>query len=303
MAAFKASTVPHNFVDHVGKTFGMLEVLGRAPGKPRQTARWFCRCKCGNVRDFAASHLVAGVSTNCGCMSRRKAALDQTRHGRSRSSIHRIWLKMKQRCHSPNGSSYRNYGARGIRVCDLWRWSFEDFLKDMGERPKGMSIDRIDNDGDYCPMNCRWATPKEQSRNTRRNVLLTFDGRTMTVVAWSEATGIKAATIEMRLAQGWTTEDALTRPVQYQRPSELMDRTKPGKARGERNARSKLTLAKIQEIRQKRASGRHWDSLAEEYGLHESTIIRALSGKSWRHAQPSVTATIQDGTTMFPPES
>jgi hypothetical protein len=123
------------------------------------------------------------------------------------------WISMRQRCQNPNHTAYANYGGRGIKVCERWS-SFEDFLADMGERPEGCSLDRIDGDGDYEPGNVRWASSKTQSRNWRdANNLVTFDGRTQPLASWSEEFGIEHHTLQYRLRAGWSAEKALTTPV------------------------------------------------------------------------------------------
>jgi len=123
------------------------------------------------------------------------------------------WVAMKQRCSEGKTCSI-NYWDRGIRVCQQWEDSFEAFHRDMGNAPSPWhSIDRINNDGDYTPENCRWATPKEQLNNTRVTVVLDYDGKKKTLTEWSSITGFKKTTIQMRLARGWSVKDALTKPL------------------------------------------------------------------------------------------
>lgn len=135
----------------------------------------------------------------------------------SNTRTYRCWQDMKQRCLNPNAQAYKDYGARGITVCDLWKDSFDNFLADMGEAPEGMSLDRIENDRGYSPDNCRWATQKQQNRNHRGCVFIEYQGRRMTIVEWSELTGISAKTLHARYAKGWGIDDIFriekTRPV------------------------------------------------------------------------------------------
>lgn len=134
-------------------------------------------------------------------------------HGRSHDPIYYIWQLMLARCYSASRSNYHRYGGRGITVCARWRRSFEAFLADMGERPPGMSLDRIDNNGNYEPGNCRWATRKQQARNTRANRLITHDGKTQTAMEWCEEYGLNFRTFTNRLDRdGRTVEEAL-KPV------------------------------------------------------------------------------------------
>lgn len=142
--------------------------------------------------------------------------------GGKKSTTYSIWSSMKDRCLNSKHRRYARYGGRGIRVCDRWL-SFESFLLDMGERPKGLSLERIDNDGDYQPGNCRWATNQEQSLNRRSNRRLTFNGKTQTVKEWSLELGFKKNLIKDRLRIGWTVEQALTVPPGKKRRSANWD--------------------------------------------------------------------------------
>jgi len=127
---------------------------------------------------------------------------------------------MKQRCLNPNDVSFHIYGGRGVKVCERWIHSFANFMTDMGERPAETSIDRIDNNGDYEPANCRWSTQLEQQRNRRSNVVLEFQGESMCISAWAEKIGIKRKTLEKRLnCHGFTVEEALTLPLRARRQS------------------------------------------------------------------------------------
>jgi len=128
-------------------------------------------------------------------------------HGKISPTYH-TWTGMKDRCGNRKNKRFHRYGARGISVCDRWE-SFENFLADMGEKPPGMSLDRIDNNGNYCPENCRWATGKQQARNKSNNTLMTHAGKTQTMQEWSEELGITSSTISWRLQRGWSDEQCL----------------------------------------------------------------------------------------------
>ena len=131
-----------------------------------------------------------------------------------RTPEYRCWQSIRDRCYNPNNRDYAMYGGRGIAVCKRWRESSAAFLADMGPKPSPEhSIDRIDNDGDYSPENCRWATPAEQARNRKSSRLLTHNGETMTVAEWAERLAIKPGTLSMRLSYGWSVEKAVTTPV------------------------------------------------------------------------------------------
>ncbi len=133
-------------------------------------------------------------------------------HGLAGSVTYRSWHDMRQRCNNPNDKQYPDYGGRGITVCKRWR-IFTNFLADMGEMPSGHSIDRVDNDAGYCKENCRWATRTEQNRNTRRNVTLTYQGKTLCIAGWGELLGVNYRTLLSRVNAGWAVEDALTKPT------------------------------------------------------------------------------------------
>jgi hypothetical protein len=135
-----------------------------------------------------------------------------TVRGRRASSTYNSWRAMAVRCSDPSCRNYGRYGARGITVCERWR-KFENFLADMGERPKGTTLDRVNSNGNYDPGNCRWATPKSQARNRQSNRLLSFRGETRCATEWAELLGINRTTIERRLHYGWPIERALTHPV------------------------------------------------------------------------------------------
>lgn len=137
----------------------------------------------------------------------------QIKHGHSPkhgklSPTYQSWSAMKQRCLNPNSADYFRYGGRGIQICDSWR-EFEAFLRDMGERPEGATLDRVDVNGNYEPGNCRWATCKQQGRNRRDNRLLAYNGKTQTLTEWAEEIGISRTSLTSRLSQGWSLERCL----------------------------------------------------------------------------------------------
>ena len=139
-----------------------------------------------------------------------KAGDWKTTHGASKTRTYQAWHQMRQRCLNPRHRAYPSYGGRGITICQRWLDSFEAFLEDLGEPPDNRSLDRIDNDGNYEPGNCRWASRSEQQRNKRDNRLVTYDGMTKCLTEWAEDTGIDRATIRGRLRRGWTVAAALT---------------------------------------------------------------------------------------------
>ena len=198
-----------------GQRFGRLVAL-RDVGRSGQSRLrlWLCECECGKMATVASGNLRSGHTQSCGCIQYERCAeantATKTTHGMTDTLEYATWTAMKTRCLNPNASNYHLYGSRGITICPEWIDSFEAFYADMGPRPSpDYSIDRIDNDGPYSPDNCRWATQQEQRRNSRQNVMLTYNGRTMCVVAWAEQLGLGCDAIRYRLRHGWPTEKVL----------------------------------------------------------------------------------------------
>jgi hypothetical protein len=198
-------------IDLTGRRYGRLTVTGFA-GRLKTEMRWACVCDCGGQKVVGRSNLIGGRTVSCGCWQAVARAKTNVVHGQSKTLVHRVWRQMLARCHSPEDSGYHNYGGRGIYVCERWRASFVNFIADMGPRPAGMTLDRVDNDGPYAPENCRWATNAEQSRNRRTNRNLIFRGQTRCVSDWAAIVGVSATTICRRLDGGMSIEDALTKP-------------------------------------------------------------------------------------------
>lgn len=154
------------FIDRTGCVFGDLTVLYRAANRGKH-AYWACECVCGRIAEVKGDHLKSGAIHSCGCDNRRKSSRHSISANGRPSPTYKSWQSMIERTSNPKHQAWRYYGGRGITVCDEWR-TFANFLADMGERPDGLSLDRIDNDGDYRPRNCRWATTLEQNNNKRQ---------------------------------------------------------------------------------------------------------------------------------------
>ena len=168
-------------LDLTGQQFGRLTVIERIANDKRGSTRWLCDCQCGCQREVSGRGLKHGKTKSCGCLWRENSAVMYREIGKANrthghtpvgnhSVIYVTWSSMKQRCTNPRHGSFKNYGGRGIKICARWLNSFENVFADMGERPPERSLDRIDNDGNYEPSNCRWATIHQQNANKRRPV-------------------------------------------------------------------------------------------------------------------------------------
>jgi len=198
-------------VDISGRRYGRLVAIERL-GFRKGEALWKCLCDCGTSRIVPLRCLRGGISSSCGCHRRDRMKALAFRHGETGTPTHRSWSSMKQRCTNPAVISWKYYGAKGIRVCNRWN-VFANFLADMGERPPGTSLERLDNTRDYCPENCVWATPQQQCRNKRTNRLVTYDGQTKPLAQWADEVGINRKALAARLKRGWTLEKAFTSPI------------------------------------------------------------------------------------------
>jgi hypothetical protein len=194
-----------------GQRYGLLTVLYETSRKGRNR-RYICECDCGRVTVAHMMSLRGGSTRSCGCLRVSTPRTHGHKSGVWQSPVHRVWSGMLRRCRCVTDDAYQNYGGRGIRVCERWL-KFENFFADMGYPPTGRSLERIDNDGNYEPSNCRWATRTEQARNTRRNRFITFEGQTKTLAEWSELTNLSGEVIAHRLKIGWGVERALTTPL------------------------------------------------------------------------------------------
>jgi hypothetical protein len=156
--------------DLTNKIFGKWTVIEFSHRGKYGDSHWLCRCNCGTKQIIFGGNLRSGKTTQCVNCKKIEAKKNPYafKHGMSKTNTYRIWYGMKERCYNTKNEKYKDYGGRGISVCDNWKNSFENFYTDMGERPRGLSIDRINNNGNYEPSNCRWATPTQQMKNTRR---------------------------------------------------------------------------------------------------------------------------------------
>lgn len=209
-----------------GRVVGRLTVIEfieervSKSGKTK-TDYWRCRCECGNEKVVSEIHLYTSKIRSCGCLKTEILINRSTKHGFAagqQGSLYRIWKSLRGRCMNPRNRAYPYYGGRGISVCERWN-DFSAFMDDMGPTYwDGASIDRFpNNDGNYEPSNCRWATRQEQANNKRNNRIITCRGESQTLAEWSRKTGLSQDVIERRLNQcGWSEEDAVSTPLMRQ---------------------------------------------------------------------------------------
>lgn len=200
--------------DIAGQRFGRLVAVSPIKREGDRNYYWECRCDCGNTVTVNGYNLRSGNTQSCGCFQKEKSIKISTTHGLRRSPLYHIWSHIKDRCFNKNNPRYKDYGGRGITVCDRWL-DFKNFHDDMFPTWKrGLSIDRINNDGNYGPGNCRWATNKDQNNNRRDNCILELDGKRMTVTQWAEKLNINRNTLYDRIyISGWSIKRALFTPI------------------------------------------------------------------------------------------
>ena len=193
-----------------GLEFGRLMVVDRAENSRHGGARWRCKCSCGNFHTVSSAALTAGKSKSCGCLKKESPY----KHGMCGTRTYNSWNGMKRRCYEPGNNRYKHYGGRGISVCIRWVDSFDNFYLDMGERPEGKTLDRINSNKNYYKGNCRWATSVEQARNKRTNRRFAYKGKTLLWSEWSFLLGGNSTLVYNRvLTLGWNESDAVTRKV------------------------------------------------------------------------------------------
>jgi hypothetical protein len=211
-----------DFIDLSGQTFGRLIALYRDPRPKTSSGRvishFLCQCLCGKYVSVQSAHLRSGHTTSCGCWHHQLVQERSTKHGAARRRHvmpeYRSWCHMHSRCTNPRDAKYRLYGARGITVVESWQ-DFPQFLADMGPRPSPLhTIERRNNDGPYSPENCYWATPAQQSRNTRQTVFLTWNHETLCLTDWAHRIGIHETSLRYRLRH-WPYDKVFTTPPQW----------------------------------------------------------------------------------------
>lgn len=201
-------------IDLSGQRFGRLTVIERAGSDKRKNVLWLCKCDCGNTTIVNRCSLKSGNTKSCGCLRVDIIKATHTTHGGSNTKLFRSWNNAKTRCYRISSKDYKEYGARGIRMCDEWLHDFGAFQKWALENgySDSLTLDRINPDGNYCPENCRRADIETQANN-RRMCYLTYNGKTHTRKEWAKIMGISKSNITNRLYKGWSIERALTEPA------------------------------------------------------------------------------------------
>lgn len=203
-----------NAFDLIGKRFGRVQVIAQSENFVGNSG-WVCFCDCGTWKKIRGVSLTKGITSSCGCLHRERTGEAMRTHGLTKSVEYRAWRHAKSRCYNPNVHNYSRYGGRGVKMCERWLNSFENFLADMGPRPSGNhSIDRFPKlDGDYEPGNCQWGTQEDQVDHKENRLRYTFKGRTMTLKAWAIEIGHPYKDLHKRIHfRKWSVEKAFTTP-------------------------------------------------------------------------------------------
>lgn len=206
------------FIDLTGEKFGRLTVIKRKGYSKSKKTQWLCKCDCGNFKIINGSDLKSNKTRSCGCLRKEKAIIvaksTNLKHNMTHSRPYRIWSSIKSRCYYKNNIAFKNYGGRGIKICDEWRNNFEKFYEWAIENgyKDNLTIDRINNDGDYEPSNCRWISMQKQENNRRNNRIIIYKSQKYTLAELSNLLKIPSATLSWRINNNWKEEE-LTLPV------------------------------------------------------------------------------------------
>lgn len=214
-----------NEYDLTGKRFGRLTVIEKVKSKTNpcgsKSTMWKCICDCGNIVNVRTRLLTTSATKSCGCLNSELTSKRMKTHGFSNTHLYSILARMKARCENSHNNEYKNYGARGIKVCDEWsgdngfenfaKWAYENGYDESKSRTE-QSIDRIDVNGDYCPENCRWATMTEQQNNRRNNLYIEYNGETKTLSEWCRELSIPYNRTLNRIYKGWSVKEAFETP-------------------------------------------------------------------------------------------
>lgn len=201
--------------DLIGKKFGRLTVIKYYGSNKYGRSLWLCQCECGNEKVILGNSLLSKSTLSCGCYNKEIIKKVNSKHNMSNIKLYKIWGAIKTRCYNKNFIYYNNYGGRGIIMCDEWKndfskfyiWAIENGYKD------GLTIDRINNNGNYEPSNCRWMTRPEQNNNMRKNIIINYNGKEKTITQWATEFNLNRTALYYRIKRGWDIEKALTTPL------------------------------------------------------------------------------------------
>lgn len=190
--------------DLTGQEFGRLTVIKRGTNDKESRAMWLCKCECGNEKIIRGKDLRKGNTRSCGCLGLERRIASRRSHGFTETRLYSIWCDIKKRCYNPNSSSFVNYGGRGIEMCNEWLNNFSAFRTWSLEHgyEENLTIDRIDNDRNYSPNNCRWVTRKIQNKNTRRNIYVVIEGEELTLSELAEKHNVNYGAVKARYHRG-----------------------------------------------------------------------------------------------------
>lgn len=199
----------HRAKDLTGKKFGNLTVVKKVERKNRSN-QWLCKCDCGKEVVCYQYNLERGTSTSCGCLRSYYAKKTRSCHGESTGKFYKKWSSIKTRCYNKNTPCYKNYGGRGIKMCDEWLdfWNFREWAYKNGYS-EGLTLERIDVNGNYEPSNCKWIPMEEQAINKRNNSFIEYGGKKQTISQWSKKLGVGKEVLSYRYRAGWTPEECL----------------------------------------------------------------------------------------------
>lgn len=201
----------------IGKQYGRLTVLSFIGRNKQYDSLWECKCKCGTIKVIRGGVLKNGHTQSCGCLHKDNTSVAKTTHGliKDNYKLYKVWIGMKQRCYNSKCSSYKNYGQRGIKLCENWVHSFENFhsWSLANGYSEGLTIERENVNGNYEASNCSWIVKERQSANRRNSIFITFNGLTKTSSEWSEITGIPTIVLTQRIRRGWSSNKTITTKI------------------------------------------------------------------------------------------
>lgn len=201
--------------DLTGKKFGKLTVIKRCGSNKNGRALWLCKCDCGNTKIVCGNSLLTKITMSCGCYNKELVKKVNLKHNMSYTKLYKVWQGMKTRCYDKNFMYYYNYGGRGITICDEWKNDFSKFYEwtiNNGYE-EGLTIDRINVNGNYEPNNCRWITKREQNNNMNKTIFIEYNGKRQTISQWSKELNISRVALYERIKRGWNAKKTLTTPL------------------------------------------------------------------------------------------